>query len=172
MDKTLYDRAYYKSSKDFQLMPERTEMFVNEILKYHPKSVLDVGCGLGALVHELNKIGIPSVGVDFAPDLKEHYWGKAKYFELADARSLPFEHDSFDVVFSSDFFEHIDEKYINQVANEMKRVGNKVITYVADSLGKPLNQHQRLYHVTHQPIEWWVDKLPGIEVHSAHDPIK
>lgn len=169
MDKTLYDKAYYKASKDFQLKSERIEVFVEEILKYHPKSVLDVGCGLGALVHKLNKIGIPSIGVDFASDLKDYYWGKSEYFEVADARSLPFEDKVFDVVFSSDFFEHIDEEYIDQVASEMKRVGKSIITYVAeDTNGKPLNRHQKIYHVTYKPLGWWKDKLKGIEVRSSH----
>lgn len=168
MDKTLYDKAYYKASKDFQLRPERTEIFINKVLETNPTSVLDVGCGLGALVHELNRRGISATGIDFADDLKQHYWGKATYFQVADARDLPFKDGSFDVVFSSDFFEHIDEEFVDRVASEMKRVGRRIITYVADSLGKSLNRHQAQYHVTHKPIEWWREKLIGMEVYSSH----
>lgn len=167
MDNILYNRRYFKDSKDFQLKPERVEIFIKKIREYNPKSVLDVGCGLGALVNKLNEIGIPAIGTDFATDLKEHYWGKANHFKIADATNLPFEDQSFDLVFSSDFFEHIDEDNIDKVANEMKRVGRRVVAYVADDCGKKLNQHQRMYHLTHKDLDWWKEKLQGIEVYSS-----
>ena len=50
----------------------------------------------------------------------------------------------------------------------MKRVGNRVITFVADDR-RSINARQRELHVTHKPLDWWKEKLKGIEVFSSHD---
>jgi ubiquinone/menaquinone biosynthesis C-methylase UbiE len=162
----LYDKKYYKTSLGFQADPKRMEYFVDFIKRYNPKSVLDVGCGLGAVVNELNQRGIEALGIDFAPDL-EKIWGDNLAFTIQDARRILYENKSFDLVFSSDFFEHIDEEDIDKVASEMKRVGRKVVTFVADAKG-PINQRQRIRHVTHKTLNWWKKKLKGIEVFSSH----
>jgi ubiquinone/menaquinone biosynthesis C-methylase UbiE len=167
MSKNLYDYKYYLASKKFQGEGKRLEKFSDLIKSYNPTKVLDVGCGIGYLVKKLNKDGIETIGIDFSPDLEE-FWGDDDDFFEMDAKQILFPDKAFDVVFSSDFFEHLDEDDVDGVATEMKRVGKKVITFVADDLGKPLNRHQSLYHLTHKPIDWWEDRLKGIDVHSSH----
>lgn len=125
-----------------------------------PESVLDVGCGLGTLVYKLKREGIEAVGVDFADVFKKLC--EEDFFIQADAKKLPFKDNSLDVVFSSDFFEHIPEEDINTVYNEMKRVGKRVVAEIACDTGGKLRRHQQAYHLTHKPKDWWVDKLPGI----------
>lgn len=165
----LYTYNYFHQSKDFQNKPERTDGLIEVILKYKPKSVLDVGCGLGSVVHKLRKIGINATGVDFAPDLVR-IWGKNhnNIFFIHDARELK-GFGRYDLVFSSDFFEHIDEEDIDKVAGGMKSLAKNVITFVADDMGQYLNARQRELHVTHKPLGWWKRKLEGIDVFSSHD---
>lgn len=163
----LYDYNYYHVSKNFQTNPDRTKRLVEKILYYEPKNVLDVGCGLGSVVNELNKRGIRSWGIDFSKDLIGIWHGGP--FLYMDSRDMSFWNDNeFDLVFSSDFFEHIDEEDIDKVAEEMKRVGKQVITFVADDISGPLTAKQREYHVTHKPLDWWKEKLKDIEVFSSH----
>ena len=162
----LYDYNYYHLSRNFQTKPERTLKLFESIMVYNPKSLLDVGCGLGSVVNKLRYEGIEAYGIDFAEVLKT-IWNKP-YFTVGDARTLPYPNDAFDIVFSSDFFEHIDEEDIDRVAKEMKRVGKKVITFVADDLGRELNDKQKEVHVTHKPLDWWNEKLEGVIVFSSH----
>ena len=168
----LYTYKYFHQSKDFQLKPERIKKIIKKIMEHdNPHFILDVGCGLGAVVNELRGMGKQAEGVDFAPDLKG-IWGEKDYFQIADARDLPYDDKSFYVVLSSDFFEHINEEDIDKVANEMKRVvmdKGKVLAFVADDIGGYLNRRQRDLHVTYKPLEWWKEKLKGIEVFSAHE---
>ena len=45
---------------------------IDAVLSQSPKTVLDVGCGEGWLVRELNKVGIKSLGIDAVPKLIEY----------------------------------------------------------------------------------------------------
>ncbi|HEC65027.1 MAG TPA: class I SAM-dependent methyltransferase [bacterium] len=158
--KHLYHKKYFMQSTGFQIEPTRIRKQTDIIKSYNPKTVLDVGCGLGSIVKLLRSEGIEAYGIDFADVLDEKFW-KEKYFSVADANNLPFPNNKFDLVFSSDFFEHIPENEIDRVFSEMKRVGKTVVSYVA--VEAKLNSHQRMYHVTNKPREWWEDKLKGID---------
>ncbi len=72
-------------------------------------TVLDVGCGVGALVAEMRLDGVDAVGVDMrgvAP-----YWRESgrthDAFIVGDAVALPFPDGSFDVVMALGVIEHI-----------------------------------------------------------------
>ena len=159
MNNTLYNATYFGRSKKFQKNNNRLEELVNIIKSYNPNRVLDVGCGIGFLVRKLRSLGIEACGTDFAEDLKKFYWGDAPYFLLADAKHQPFLDKEFDLVISTDFFEHIPEQDIDEIITEMQRVGKKVITRPAYEA--KLNDRQAMYHVTNKPKEWWENKFNG-----------
>ncbi len=167
MGKDLYDKDYYKASDKFQRRGNRLDTLVGVIRILQPERVLDVGCGIGYLVKRLNKEGIFTIGIDFSEGL-EDYWGDDDHFFEMDAKQIDFPVKSFDLVFSTDFFEHVEEGDIDRVANEMKRVGKRVVVFVADDIGEILRGRQLRYHCTHKPLDWWIKKLEGIEVHSSH----
>lgn len=155
-----YDYQYFKASKYFQLDPVRIRELADIVKSYNPRTVLDVGCGLGGLIKLLRKEGIEAWGTDNAEALKA-IW-KADYFVPASADKQPFPDKKFDVVFSSDFFEHLREEEIEPVRKEMERVGYKVVARIAfESL---LSKRRNRYHLTNKPKEWWEEKLPGVDI--------
>ena len=60
------------------------------------QSILDVGCGLGCLVHELRKRGHAAVGVDLANISTKSFHGLKFYQGLIESHSFPTDH--FDVL--------------------------------------------------------------------------
>jgi len=93
---SLYNYKYFISSRRFQRDKNRLKELVSIVKSYEPKSVLDVGCGIGNLVLKLREAGIEAFGVDSAESL-ESFWHK-DYFSFADAKSLPFKEDEFDLL--------------------------------------------------------------------------
>jgi ubiquinone/menaquinone biosynthesis C-methylase UbiE len=159
MTNPLYNATYFRRSKKFQSGSSRLDEFVGIVKSYSPKRVLDIGCGIGFLVRRLRDAGIDAWGTDFAKDLQTVYWKDAPYFQLADAIHQPFMDKEFDLVISTDFFEHVPEQDIDDIVKEMQRVGNKVITRLAYKA--ELYNRQVLYHVTNKSKDWWEGKLNG-----------
>ena len=86
------------------------EDYLLPLLQHEPfRSVLDVGCGVGAGVRLLTSSGFEAYGVDL-PALSQ-FWAQAgndpDRFLCCNAVSLPFANDCFDVVYSLGVVEHI-----------------------------------------------------------------
>jgi ubiquinone/menaquinone biosynthesis C-methylase UbiE len=164
--KYLYNAGYFKKAAKYIAKPERLDYLTKIVLSCNPKKVLDVGCGVGQLVESVRDRGVDAYGTDFSPALPA-YWGDKPYFKVADADKQPFGDKEFDLVISADFFEHVKEEDVEAVAAEMIRVGKRVLAWIA--VEKKLNERQLLFHVVNKPLEWWVAKLPGIEVFNSRE---
>lgn len=143
---------------------------IEVIKKLKPKKVLDVGCGLGNLVEKLRAEGIETIGVDGSEVLEKDWWEGRKYFITAMANKLPFEDKTFDVVVSTDFFEHVSEEEIDDILAEMKRVvkpDGKIFAEIAYE--GPLQVKQLWYHLTNKPYEWWFKRLSGVRIQKEID---
>jgi 2-polyprenyl-3-methyl-5-hydroxy-6-metoxy-1,4-benzoquinol methylase len=94
------------------------------------KKVLDVGCGDGTYAYVLSKLGAIVSGqdlgkkqIEFANARKYGDLNKLKgEFICGNANKLMFNSNTFDCVFSADFFEHIDKKTKQEVLREIYRV--------------------------------------------------
>ncbi len=107
MDVLMTDRV----AKDCQMLRAQFD--------FKEKVVLDLGCGGGDMTRYIAAKYEPKeiVGIDRRP-----LGGKGERFSLesGDARHLPFEDNTFDIVFSWATFEHIDG--ISETLSEVRRV--------------------------------------------------
>ena len=91
-------------------------------------TVLDVGCAKGFMLHDFKEIipGITVAGVD----VSEYAIDNAKesvrdLVSVADARDLPFEDDSFDLVIAINTVHNLEGKDLERALNEINRVSKK-----------------------------------------------
>ena len=122
------------------------------------ESVLDVGCGTGALaIAAARQVGSAGVvcGVDPSPEMVARARRKAAKagidarFETAPAQALPFPDASFDAVLSSLTLHHLSEDGRRQGLGEIRRVLRPGGTFLAIDLGhggKKL-RHGRLHRL-------------------------
>ena len=91
-------------------------------------SVLEFGCGTAAVLAQLARLGVGKrhVGVDLA-DPGAHRDPGASNLELLrfDGKSLPFDDDSFDLVFASHVIEHVPDP--RAALAEMARVAKRCL---------------------------------------------
>lgn len=109
----------YISQKERQLL--------SEIMRIRPKKILEIGCGEGANLVNLRRIGFRGemVGFDFSP--KKIAFAQQNVLEarflVADANNLPFEKEQFDLVFCKNLLHHLKNQSL--VISEMARVCKK-----------------------------------------------
>ena len=85
-----------------------------------PGRALDVGCGPGGNSAVLRDLGWQVAALDHSPDAAEMAHARGLPALRADARQLPFRDAAFDLVLSTDAWEHIEEDDL--VAAEAHRV--------------------------------------------------
>jgi len=87
--------------------------------------VLDVGCAKGFMLHDMRQIipGITVKGVDVSTyAIQNSLEDVREYLQVADARELPFEDNSFDVVISINTVHNLEKNELAKALKEIERV--------------------------------------------------
>ena len=115
----IYDEKYFSTRSRPPMWIRRAEFIIE---KFHPKTVLDVGCAYGELVKGLDDMGVEAYGVDGSeyainnsdPSIR------SKLFKVnLNSDPFPFKDKTFDVVGSFYSVEHIHD--IDFFAKEIHR---------------------------------------------------
>lgn len=125
-------------------------VFLNAIFRENVQKLLEIGVGTGSMSIFLSYLGFQVTAVDnddkvikIAKQNNEILKGSLQVIK-ADAFSLPFSNDSFDLVFHQGFLEHFFDKEIYELLTEQLRVAPIVVFsvptryYLSKSLGERL----------------------------------
>jgi SAM-dependent methyltransferase len=117
------------------------------------ESILDIGCGLGQvckLLSEDENYNVTGVDVSqFALDQATKSAPNARFIQFSDGH-LPFEDNSFDLVFSSEAFEHVPRLQLPSLINETIRVSRQYVCLSISIANAGLESHISL-----KPKGWW-----------------
>lgn len=104
-------------------------------------SVLDVGCGPGHLTRRLAALGFGVTGIDLDPAMIERATARGGRYLAADAASLPFEDDAFDLVVSTLSMHHWADAHagIAEIGRVVRPEGRLLVWDVRR--GAPLHAH-------------------------------
>ena len=128
--------------------------------------ILSIGCGVGSDVEALNQLGFCAYGIDAGN--RSDYWSRRtlpERYYLANAKSLPFADESFDVILMGCVLPHIgvgDDTYVAQgdyrrerqmAADEMVRVtrGGGVMIVSSPNRKCPIDFFHRANVANHMP---------------------
>lgn len=132
--------------------------------------ILDVGCGKGFLLHEFTQIvpGIKVEGIDISTYAIDNAKEEVRPFlKVANAISLPYEDNSFDLVISLNTLHNLYCYDLVKALKEIERVGKKNKYIVVESYRTPEEKVNLLYWVLtgecyFAPEEWtWFYDLAG-----------
>lgn len=99
------------------------DRFYESLMARAPDSVLDIGCGEGALLKRLAADGVEAEGIEIEPELIDQARSDGLAVRNAPAESLPFEDGSVDWVVSEFTAHHLAD--IERAVAEAKRVARR-----------------------------------------------
>ena len=162
----LYDRGWRKElqagkEERGNLQTNLEFLALTDLLKSQDR-ILEIGCGIGTVVHELSKEGHDVIGIDISGEAIEY--GRKKYdrlhLDVQAAENLPYEDESFEVVLSFDLFEHIAaiDKHISEVKRVLRPGGyylfqtpNRYSNIIYETLWTKSLQWRRYHPSLHSP---------------------
>ena len=126
-------------------------------------SALDIGCSVGWAVRHFKDLGLRAAGVDVAPKVVNKGVANGLDLHVASATALPFGDDAFDLVMSTDCFEHLRPEDVEQSIDEACRVARTTLAFKIN----PRLDRNKLWkllagtplHQTTKPIAWWIERF-------------
>ena len=114
------------------------------------KSFIDIGCGPGGMVELAKNKGLRTIGVDGDYTLTRF---DPNYFVIHDyTKGSPIIHEDYDVAWSVEFLEHVEEKYMANYMDTFKCAKSAVVTYAPPGW----NGH---HHVNLQEEDYWIARF-------------
>jgi len=127
--------AYTERCKE---IADRTEFWKN-ILKFHPRYILEIGCNIGANLFFINQISKAVLfGIDVNVNALKMAYPVANYLR-APAKNIPYKDGYFDLVFTSGVLIHQPDETLPRVMGEMYRLSSKYILFAEYGDGSTVN---------------------------------
>ncbi len=118
------------------------------------KSVLDVGCGDGVALQHFRDLGCYALGIEGVPqgrkNIVEHDFAKGPCPVTAS-----WKRDQFDLVWSCEFVEHVEEQYMPNFLEAFKEGRYVAMTHAAP--GQP-----GWHHVNCRSADYWIGAMATI----------
>ena len=132
MDKKRIAQSFSNAANTYdqhaQLQRDVCNQLLNQFEIQNPKSILDIGCGTGFGIKQLNtKFKAELHGIDLASKMISYANEHAPFakYQCADAENLPFVENQFDLIISSlalQWLENVDQA-LSQIARCLKKGG-------------------------------------------------
>jgi 2-polyprenyl-3-methyl-5-hydroxy-6-metoxy-1,4-benzoquinol methylase len=117
-------KAYYRSYVANNIVSPLNEKLIEDILSFHPKSVLEFGCGVGKNLELLGDKVDEHLGIDISATAVDIARKKNLTVINGDERTLK-TIKNHDIVFTCSVLDHIEE--IDNIVSEFKRIANLAI---------------------------------------------
>jgi len=169
-----FDASYFRGGRSNYCDYLRDHRFplvartLTQTLELRGKRVLDCGCAVPYLVHELRKLGVGAVGFDISDYAAERVRReKLGWFLVADARFIPFADRSFDAVIASELVEHVPSEHEALLLAELCRVSKRMV--LVRTPWAPSEADRDDTHVNIHPPDYWKARMRELGFASRED---
>jgi len=150
----IYDADFYEADVEGPAARSAGSISSAIVRDLRPRSVIDVGCGTGALLEALRDRGCQVFGVEYAEAALSYCRTRrleVAKFDLRDARFRP--DRRFDVAISMEVAEHLPEPVADPYVDLLTQLSSTVILTAAQP-GQGGTDH-----LNEQPRSYWVNKF-------------
>lgn len=155
IETNIYNNKFFKNTIKYEA--DSAAEFVKVVLKYYsPKSIVDIGCGVGIYLKEFNKKGIENLlGIDGSPAARDEFLlssDKLIIFDLA--KKYKFE-KKYDLALCLEVAEHLRAEDADVLVETIIDSANDIIF----SAAVPGQGPRSIGHINEQPPEYWIKKF-------------
>ena len=118
---------------------------------FHPRSVVDLGCGNAEFLNEFQKKGIIVQGYEGSRSAIGKASIDKQHIKLFDLRNKIEEKEKYDLALCLEVAEHIENKFSQRLVENLTSLSDKVV-FTAATPGQ--GGH---FHINEQPREFWVN---------------
>ena len=150
----IYDAQYYAMIEALA-MRSADVMAESIVREFRPQTVVDVGCGTGALLEALKKHGCAQVfGLEYSDAALKYCRERGLEVQQFDLERDQFLHDrTFDVAISMEVAEHLPAQIADVYIDLIERLSDRIV-FTAATPGQGGENH-----VNEQPHAYWIAKL-------------
>lgn len=141
-----WSRSIHQARLDCDVAPFR---YLYE--RFIPKSVLDIGCGIGTYLHRFKSWGAETVKGVESNDMGDDFLvpEALHIHNLENPLNLGL---TFDLVLCVEVIEHVHPQYENIVIDSIARHAQNIIVFSAAQPGQP-----GIGHINLKPVSYWID---------------
>jgi 2-polyprenyl-3-methyl-5-hydroxy-6-metoxy-1,4-benzoquinol methylase len=145
----IYDQKFFNNTLKFE--KSSAEALTAILIKqFAPKSVVDIGCGIGIYLAEFKKNNIEILGYDGSPAAiaGSLIGNQIKLHDLCEPLKLS---RKFDLCLCFEVAEHLEKNYARTLINALTSLSSTIIFTAATPGQGPLS----IGHINEQPPEYW-----------------
>ena len=153
----IYDSHYFESTVEGPAVDSAETISQSILNDLGPNTVVDVGCGTGALLEALRTRGCQVFGLEYSTAALQYCKERELDVQKFDLESENLVEDrTFDVAISMEVGEHLPEKTADRYVDLITRLSN-VIVFTAATPGQGGDDH-----VNEQPHSYWISKFQSL----------
>ncbi|MFA5109565.1 MAG: methyltransferase domain-containing protein [Patescibacteria group bacterium] len=151
----IYDNNFFR--KTIKLEAPAAARFVEIILKYYaPKSVVDIGCGVGLYLKEFAERGIEDLlGLDGSPAAAEEFLFNRDHLVIFDLAGRYRFEKKYDLGLCLEVAEHLREEDADTLVGTVTDAADDIIFTAAVCGQGP----RSIGHINEQPSDYWIKKF-------------
>lgn len=149
----IYDQDYYESIVDPPMQASAEAMVAGFREAFNPGSVVDVGCGTGALLSACMAAGIKATGLEYSEAALAICRKRGTHVRKFDIENANLPELKADLVVSTEVAEHLPASCADRFVDLLCAIAGQVVLTAA------LPSCSGDDHVNEQPNEYWIEKL-------------
>ncbi|MFA7169473.1 MAG: class I SAM-dependent methyltransferase [Candidatus Paceibacterota bacterium] len=152
-NKDIYNKNFFNRASELE-EPSAQAVALILIKYFNPKSVIDIGCGIGIYLKEFSKRGVEILGYDNSPEaIRSSLVGEKIKFQ--DLRKPLILERKFDLCLCVEVAEHLPSESVSTLVETLSGLSN-VIFFTAATPGQGSLE---IGHINEQPNEYWIEKF-------------
>jgi SAM-dependent methyltransferase len=149
----IYDSDYFERYVEPLASASAPVMAESIVAEFNPASVVDVGCGTGALLAALQRAGLECLGLDYSEASLRMAQARGLRVEKLDLCSASPGPRHFDVAISVEVAEHLPERCVDRYVDYLCHLAPAIV-FTAATPGQG-----GWAHLNEQPHEFWIAKF-------------